>query len=145
MIFEAQKRIMTYTIDKLFHNCFLLMCYIKMGEKRLFMGFSNIHILTVSIMHMINSLCLIFFWCMVTYREYYFFLTKETFYSLFLPGNVASSHNQPGKKGELLPGLYYNRVWRSSPKPGLLSVSCSRHFHQGNDPVCHKLILLISW
>lgn len=61
MIFEAQKRIMTYTMGKLFNNYFLLMCHIKMGEKRLFMGFSNTQILTISIMHTINSFYFILF------------------------------------------------------------------------------------
>lgn len=47
------------------------MCQIKIGEKRLFMGFSYPHILTVSIMHTINSLYLILSWYMETYRQYY--------------------------------------------------------------------------
>lgn len=100
-------------MGKLFNNYFLLMCHIKMGEKRLFMGFSNTQILTISIMHTINSFYFILFWYMETYRQYYFFLTKEVFYSLFLLGNFVFSYNQPGKKGGLLPILYYNRVWKS--------------------------------
>lgn len=46
MTFEAQKRIMTYITDKLFHKYFFLMCHIKMCENRSFMEFSNIHVLT---------------------------------------------------------------------------------------------------
>jgi len=38
MFFEAQKRIATYTKDKLFHIYFLLMCHIKKDEKMIIYG-----------------------------------------------------------------------------------------------------------